>query len=64
MQYDPLTAKFRARPGANIPLMGFDTLQVRPLAGKDLAAIRRIVGTNLLLGLINVAIGTSGRFWP
>ena len=34
-----------------------------PRAGKDLAVIRRIVGTNLLLGLINIAIGTSGRFW-
>jgi uncharacterized membrane protein len=35
-----------------------------PDAGKGLAVIRRIVGANLHLGLINVAIGASGRFWP
>ena len=34
-----------------------------PDAGKSLAVIRRIVGANLHLGLINVAIGASGRFW-
>lgn len=34
-----------------------------PSAGKSLAVIRRIVGANLHLGLINVAIGASGRFW-
>ena len=32
-------------------------------AGQKLAVIRRIVGANLHLGLINVAIGASGRFW-
>ena len=34
-----------------------------PGAGKSLAVIRHIVGVNLILGLINVAIGASGRFW-
>jgi len=32
-------------------------------AGRHLNAIRRIVGTNLVLGLITVAVGASGRFW-
>ena len=32
-------------------------------AAGQLNLIRRIVGTNLILGLINIAIGTSGRFW-
>lgn len=32
-------------------------------AGKQLNAIRLLVTTNLYLGLINVLIGTSGRFW-
>jgi len=32
-------------------------------AGKTLAHIRRIIATNLSLGLITVAIGASGRFW-
>ena len=34
-----------------------------PEAGKTLAHIRRIVATNLSLGLVTVAIGASGRFW-
>ena len=34
-----------------------------PEAGAQLGVIRRIVGVNLMLGLITVAIGASGRFW-
>jgi uncharacterized membrane protein len=33
-------------------------------AGPALAGIRRIVAVNLVLGLIVVAIGASGRYWP
>jgi uncharacterized membrane protein len=32
-------------------------------AAGQLNLIRRIVATNLALGLLNVAIGSSGRFW-
>lgn len=32
-------------------------------AGARLPTIRRLVGTNLILGLLTVAIGASGRFW-
>ena len=32
-------------------------------AGAQLASIRRIVGINLVLGLITTAAGTSGRLW-
>ncbi len=32
-------------------------------AGVQLGVIRRIVAVNLILGLITVAIGASGRFW-
>lgn len=32
-------------------------------AGARLPTIRRIVGTNLILGLLNVVVGASGRFW-
>ena len=32
-------------------------------AGKQLNTIRLLVTTNLYLGLLNVLIGTSGRFW-
>lgn len=28
------------------------------------AMIRKIVGTNLILGLITIAVAASGRFWP
>ncbi|MGB0684419.1 MAG: CopD family protein [Magnetovibrionaceae bacterium] len=35
-----------------------------PGAGAQIAHIRRIVGFNMLLGLIVVFIGASGRFWP
>ena len=34
-----------------------------PEAGTHLAAVRRLVGINLVLGLITVAVGSSGRFW-
>lgn len=34
-----------------------------PVAAEHLGSIRRIVGVNLLLGLVTVAIGASGRFW-
>jgi uncharacterized membrane protein len=34
-----------------------------PTAGGHLAPIRRIVGINVLLGLVTAAIGSSGRFW-
>ncbi|MEQ8817696.1 MAG: CopD family protein [Thalassobaculum sp.] len=33
-------------------------------AGPALAGIRRIVALNLALGLVVVAIGASGRYWP
>ena len=32
-------------------------------AGKQLNTIRLLVTTNLYLGLLNVLIGTTGRFW-
>lgn len=32
-------------------------------AARQLTQIRRIVATNLILGLITVAIGASGRYW-
>jgi uncharacterized membrane protein len=34
-----------------------------PDAGAQLNQIRRIVAINLVLGLVTVAIGASGRFW-
>jgi uncharacterized membrane protein len=34
-----------------------------PAAGAQLNWIRRVVGTNLILGLITVAAGASGRLW-
>jgi uncharacterized membrane protein len=33
------------------------------LAGRQLGQIRFLVGINLLLGLVTVAIGSSGRYW-
>jgi uncharacterized membrane protein len=33
-------------------------------AGAQLNQIRRIVAINLVLGLITVVVGASGRFWP
>jgi uncharacterized membrane protein len=32
-------------------------------AAKQLGQIRRIVGINLVLGLVTIVIGASGRFW-
>lgn len=32
-------------------------------AGSAMGTIRHVVGINLILGLITVAIGSSGRFW-
>jgi len=34
-----------------------------PAAAKQLAVIRRLVGTNLILGLITVAIASGGAYW-
>lgn len=34
-----------------------------PVAAGHLAIIRRIVATNMVLGLLNVIAGVSGRFW-
>jgi len=34
-----------------------------PRAGEVLKQIRRIVGFNLILGLVTSVIGASGRFW-
>jgi uncharacterized membrane protein len=34
-----------------------------PEAGKLLGEIRRVVATNLLLGLLTIVGGASGRFW-
>ncbi len=34
-----------------------------PAAAAQLNTIRRIVGTNTVLGLLTVALGVSGRFW-
>jgi uncharacterized membrane protein len=34
-----------------------------PAAAARLAQIRRIVATNLVLGLITIVVGASGRFW-
>jgi uncharacterized membrane protein len=35
-----------------------------PEAAPALNQIRRIVAINLVLGLVTVAAGASGRFWP
>jgi uncharacterized membrane protein len=34
-----------------------------PAAGRNLDQIRRIVAINLVLGLVTVAVGASGRYW-
>jgi uncharacterized membrane protein len=34
-----------------------------PEAGKQLGQIRRIVAANLVLGLLTIIVGASGRFW-
>jgi len=38
-------------------------LQAWPGGGRQLGQIRTIVTINLVLGLITVAIGSSGRYW-
>jgi uncharacterized membrane protein len=35
-----------------------------PDAGAQLNQIRRVVAINLALGLVTVAVGAGGRFWP
>jgi uncharacterized membrane protein len=32
-------------------------------AAKNLEQIRRVVAVNLVLGLITIVVGASGRFW-
>jgi uncharacterized membrane protein len=32
-------------------------------AGRQLGQIRRIVAINLALGIVTVAVGSSGRWW-
>jgi uncharacterized membrane protein len=34
-----------------------------PLAAKQIGQIRMFVAINLMLGLVTVAIGASGRYW-
>jgi len=34
-----------------------------PEAGKQLGQIRRVVAANLVLGLLTIVVGASGRFW-
>lgn len=34
-----------------------------PAAGKHLATIRKLVAINLVLGVITVLVGSTGRFW-
>jgi uncharacterized membrane protein len=34
-----------------------------PTAGRNLETIRVLVATNLVLGLITVVVGASGRYW-
>jgi uncharacterized membrane protein len=34
-----------------------------PEAGKHLSQIRRVVAANLVLGLLTIVVGASGRFW-
>ena len=38
------------------------SMQQWPAAGAAMALVRRLVGINLILGLLTVAIGMSGRF--
>lgn len=33
------------------------------VAGKQLAVIRRFIGTNLILGLITIIVATGGAYW-
>ncbi len=34
-----------------------------PAAGKQLAVIRRLIGVNLILGLVTVVVATGGAYW-
>jgi len=34
-----------------------------PAAGKQLAVIRKLIGTNLVLGLITIIVATGGAYW-
>ncbi|MBI3777935.1 MAG: CopD family protein [Gammaproteobacteria bacterium] len=34
-----------------------------PAAGKQLAVIRRLIGVNLILGLVTIAVATGGAYW-
>jgi uncharacterized membrane protein len=34
-----------------------------PAAGKQLAAIRRLIGINLILGLATIVVATGGAYW-
>jgi uncharacterized membrane protein len=42
-------------------LRRFAAAQDWPAAGQALAQIRKLVGINLTLGLVTVAVGTAGR---
>ena len=35
-----------------------------PRAAAALDQIRKIVATNLVIGLINAVVGSTGRYWP
>ncbi|MGH6866959.1 MAG: CopD family protein [Methyloceanibacter sp.] len=37
--------------------------EANPEAGKHLGQIRQIVAINLVLGLVTIVVGASGRFW-
>jgi uncharacterized membrane protein len=34
-----------------------------PAAGKQLAVIRKLIGTNLILGLITIVVAAGGAYW-
>ncbi|ARQ03031.1 hypothetical protein CAK95_17250 [Pseudorhodoplanes sinuspersici] len=34
-----------------------------PLAGRQLASIRKLVAINLVLGIVTVLVGSTGRYW-
>ena len=34
-----------------------------PAAGRQLAVIRRLIGTNLILGLVTIVVATGGAYW-
>jgi hypothetical protein len=45
------------------PLLPCHRKEAFPEASKELDQIRRIVAINLVLGLLTVTVGASGRFW-